>query len=63
MVVRSLIKNTVDFNQVALQTEMKSNIPSGSHFNTPLLCPNCPCGNILFFIIDGKCHKCGCVID
>lgn len=28
----------------------------------PVLCPNCKDDTIKFFLVDGKCHKCGCVL-
>ena len=27
-----------------------------------VVCPECPVETYIFFLVDGKCHKCGCEV-
>lgn len=35
----------------------------GKFLFTPTLCPECPIGQVLYFLVDGKCHHCGCKVS
>lgn len=54
------IRYPVDVTNLNLCVDCKTLMKS--YADLPTLCPECPCGNVLYFLVDGKCHHCGCVV-